>query len=134
MGDRMQEVLGADVGTDFIRHCLSRLKALDDVAVLVELSVEHRWPAAAATVPTAVGLLVCAFGDVPDASPAQVSPDGLRAVALVSDDVVRPDAKAAGTERPPRMAAMARAKGLQSLTLPPESTNAKTRPVPTQAR
>jgi hypothetical protein len=59
---------------------------------------------------------------------AQVLPDGLGAVALVGDDVVRADPRPPRSDRSTLIAAMTWVKRVQSLTLPPESTNARVRP------
>jgi hypothetical protein len=71
--------------------------AFDDVAAPVDLLVEA---ASAPTTPGADGELVTAFGDsARDPAAAQVKADLVGGIALVGDEVQRPDA------RPPRVGA-----------------------------
>jgi len=68
--------------------------AFDDVAAPVDLLVEA---AAAPSAPGADGELVRSFGDgVGDLAPAQVGADLVGGIALVGDEVQRPDTRPAG--------------------------------------
>ncbi|PCG81141.1 hypothetical protein CIB93_37035, partial [Streptomyces sp. WZ.A104] len=73
--------------------------AFHDVAVLVCLAVEAWRAASAAASPGPVAGLIGPFGDrVRDAAPAEPRADRFRAVALVAQDVIGPDAGPTGSD------------------------------------
>ncbi len=104
--------------------------AFDDVASLVELTVEGRRSAAGPAVPHPIGLLVRSFGDHrPDALTSHRLVDHLRRIRLAGDDRVRSATRSPDAARGTCTASRTASKAVESLTLSGVTRTARGAPV-----